>query len=72
MAISESYRRGYRAAREDAANIAFQRKIECEAARDRYAKENPGEPYWSRSEACAATEATHIWSHILALMPKAK
>ena len=70
MAIGEAYRRGYRRALQRAAELAFQRKIACEAAADTYKKEKPDQPYWQQSETCAAREAGFIWEQILKLKPE--
>lgn len=71
MPISEAYRRGYRRAIQDAAEFAFQRKIVCEEAADKYSKEHPTDRYWSASERCAAREAGFIWEEVGKFKPRA-
>ena len=71
MPISEAYRRGYRRAIQDAKEFAFQRKIVCEEAADKYLKEHPDDRYYSASERCAAREAGYIWEEIGRLKPRA-
>lgn len=71
MPISEAYRRGYKRALQDASELAFQRKIVCEDAADKFGKEKPDQPYWRESETCAAREAQLIWEEILKLKPRA-
>ena len=70
MPISETFRRGYRRALQDASNLAFQRKIVCEDASAKYAASKPDDPYWQNSERCAAREAQYIWEEILKLKPR--
>lgn len=69
MAISEAYRRGYKRAIADAAELAFQRKIVCEDAAEKYDKTKANDKYWAASERCAAREAGHIWEEVLKLKP---
>lgn len=70
MATSEAYRRGYKRALAEAAELAFSRKVVCEDAADKYEKDKPDDKYWSHSERCAAREAGYIWEQILKLEPK--
>lgn len=72
MAISEAYKRGYRRAIADAAELAFQRKIVCEDAAKVYDEAKPNDKRWASSERCAAREAGYIWEEILKLKPIAR
>lgn len=72
MAISDAYRRGYRRAIADAAELAFKRKIVCEDAANGYEATKPNDKYWAASERCAAREAGLIWEEILKMKPIAK
>lgn len=69
--ISEAYRRGWARALQQAAEVAFQRRIVCEEAAAKYEKEKPNDDYWRASETCAAREASFIWEEILKLKPTA-
>lgn len=53
-------------------DFARQRVIACDTAADAYAKTHPGDPYWERSERCAANEARHIAEFIESAIKQAE
>jgi hypothetical protein len=44
----------------EAAKFAREREAACKRQVERYEREKPDDPYWARSERCAASEAKHI------------
>lgn len=71
MAITETHRRGYRRAVQDAAAFAWERKLACEKAMQDYERQYGKDHQMAATERCAAREATYIWEKIMQLKPSA-
>lgn len=66
---SAAYRRGFLQCQKLVKNIAVDRSVACQRARDDYKKTDPTKDYLWMSENCAAREADYISRLIMDLTP---